>query len=48
METSGADNDVVKMLPPLTIGDDALDRGLAILEESLVAALEAAPPGATT
>jgi diaminobutyrate-2-oxoglutarate transaminase len=48
METSGPDNDVVKMLPPLTIGDDALDRGLAILEESLIAALEAAPPGATT
>ncbi|QMU79079.1 diaminobutyrate--2-oxoglutarate transaminase [Streptacidiphilus sp. PB12-B1b] len=31
METSGAAGDVVKLLPPLTIGDDDLDEGLAII-----------------
>ncbi len=48
LETSGPDNDVVKLLPPLTISDEALERGLAILAESLLAAADAAAPGAGT
>jgi diaminobutyrate-2-oxoglutarate transaminase len=31
VETSGARGDVVKLLPPLTIGDDDLDEGLDII-----------------
>jgi diaminobutyrate-2-oxoglutarate transaminase len=31
VETSGARSDVVKLLPPLTIGDDELDEGLDII-----------------
>ncbi|MFE4667819.1 diaminobutyrate--2-oxoglutarate transaminase [Streptomyces sp. NPDC056716] len=31
METTGAAGDVVKLLPPLTIGDDDLDEGLDII-----------------
>ncbi|MFQ5709243.1 MAG: diaminobutyrate--2-oxoglutarate transaminase [bacterium] len=34
-ETSGADSDVVKLLPPLTIGDEDLKKGLNIIEESM-------------
>jgi diaminobutyrate-2-oxoglutarate transaminase len=34
-ETSGARGDVVKLLPPLTIGDDDLDEGLDILRASV-------------
>lgn len=43
VETSGADSQVVKLLPPLTIEMDTLKRGLKVLEESLVAALEGFP-----
>jgi len=39
-ETSGAKSEVLKLLPPLTIEDSALARGLEVLEESLAAALE--------
>ncbi len=39
METSGARNDVVKLLPPLTITDDELEEGLAITRGSIRAAL---------
>ncbi|MBD8078681.1 diaminobutyrate--2-oxoglutarate transaminase [Cellulosimicrobium arenosum] len=39
METSGPDNEVVKLLPPLTITEAELRRGLAIIDESLAAAL---------
>ena len=40
METSGgAASDVVKLMPPLTIDDDDLDRGLAILRDSVEATL---------
>lgn len=39
VETSGADADVVKLMPPLTIDDAELDRGLEILRASAAAAL---------
>ncbi|WP_213453283.1 diaminobutyrate--2-oxoglutarate transaminase [Rhizomonospora bruguierae] len=35
METSGRRNDVVKLLPPLTITDPDLDEGLSILDDSV-------------
>ncbi|HEY9036015.1 MAG TPA: diaminobutyrate--2-oxoglutarate transaminase [Pseudomonadales bacterium] len=35
IETSGADDQVVKLLCPLTINDDSLARGLDIIEESI-------------
>lgn len=31
MATSGSADEVVKILPPMTIPDDELDRGIAIL-----------------
>jgi diaminobutyrate-2-oxoglutarate transaminase len=40
METSGAAADVVKLLPPLTIGDDDLDEGLDIIRTCVVPVLE--------
>ena len=40
-ETSGPDSEVIKLLPPLVISDDELDRGLATMEESIAATLEA-------
>lgn len=43
IETSGADSQVVKLLPPLTIERDTLERGLDMLEESLAAALAGFP-----
>ena len=39
METSGARDDVVKLLPPLTITDEELEEGLAILRGSVRATL---------
>jgi diaminobutyrate-2-oxoglutarate transaminase len=39
LETSGPRGEVVKLLPPLTIEDGALNRGLEILEESVCAVL---------
>ena len=38
LETSGADDDVVKLMPPLTIADEDLERGLEILRASVAAA----------
>ncbi|MBO0854596.1 MAG: diaminobutyrate--2-oxoglutarate transaminase [Nocardia sp.] len=38
VETSGADDQVVKLLPPLTITDDELDHGLAILDRAVAMA----------
>ncbi|WP_108024528.1 diaminobutyrate--2-oxoglutarate transaminase [Melghirimyces profundicolus] len=38
METSGPDSEVAKLLPPLIIDDEGLDKGLAILEKSIEAA----------
>jgi len=35
VETSGADSDVVKLLPPLVISERDLEKGLQILEESV-------------
>lgn len=43
IETSGADDQVLKLLPPLTIEMETLERGLQIIEESLAAALEGFP-----
>lgn len=40
IETSGADSDVVKLLPSLTISDDGLNEGLDILEASLAEAVD--------
>lgn len=39
IETSGAYGEVLKLLSPLTISDDELERGLAIIEQSLDAVL---------
>ena len=39
IETSGTDGHVLKLLPPLTIEDDLLERGLDIIEDSYTAAL---------
>ncbi|WP_402377499.1 diaminobutyrate--2-oxoglutarate transaminase [Isoptericola rhizosphaerae] len=39
VETSGPDSEVVKLLPPLTITEDELRRGLAILDEAFDAVL---------
>ena len=45
VETSGADDEVVKLMPPLTITDADLLAGLEILEESLDRVLAARIPG---
>ncbi|ONI78800.1 diaminobutyrate--2-oxoglutarate transaminase [Actinosynnema sp. ALI-1.44] len=39
METSGPDGEVVKLMPALTITDDELEQGLAILAQSVKGAL---------
>lgn len=39
VETSGADSDVVKLMPPLTINDADLEQGLQTLRTSVAAAL---------
>ena len=39
METSGPDSEVVKLLPPLTITDEELERGLSIIDECVAAVL---------
>jgi diaminobutyrate-2-oxoglutarate transaminase len=39
METSGPEGEVMKILPALTITDEELDRGLAIIDESVAAVL---------
>jgi diaminobutyrate-2-oxoglutarate transaminase len=41
METSGPDGEVAKLLPPLTITDEELAEGLAVVRESVAAALAA-------
>ncbi len=35
METSGALDEVVKLLPALTVSEDELDEGLAVLARSV-------------
>jgi len=39
METSGPDGEVMKLLPPLTLTDDELTEGLAIIDESIKSVL---------
>ena len=43
LETSGAAGDVVKLMPPITIDEELLDRGLTILDQSFAAALGTTP-----
>lgn len=38
VETSGPEDEVVKLMPPLTIENEDLEKGLAILEEAVLAA----------
>jgi diaminobutyrate-2-oxoglutarate transaminase len=40
METSGPDSEVVKVMPPLIIDDEGLEKGLSILEESIQEAIK--------
>lgn len=40
IETSGPRDEVLKLLPPLVTSDEDLEKGLAIIEQSLVAAME--------
>lgn len=47
LETSGPRGEVVKLLPPLTIDPDALEQGLEIIEESLLAVLDRVPARAS-
>ncbi|WP_227999139.1 diaminobutyrate--2-oxoglutarate transaminase [Nocardia australiensis] len=37
METSGSEDEVVKLLPPLTITDDEIDHGVSILTDAVAA-----------
>jgi diaminobutyrate-2-oxoglutarate transaminase len=39
METSGAEDDVIKLLPPLTIDSELLADGLRLLEQCVAEAL---------
>ena len=48
VETSGAHGEVIKLLPPLTIGRDELMRGLDILAAAVQTASEGRKAGATT
>jgi diaminobutyrate-2-oxoglutarate transaminase len=41
METSGPADEVAKLLPPLTLDDAGLNKGLEILAESVDAAIAA-------
>ena len=40
IETSGTEDNVLKVLPPLTIDDDQLDQGLDIVADAYDAVLE--------
>ena len=35
METAGADDEVFKLFPPITIDDEGLERGLSILQQAI-------------
>ncbi|MCA9219903.1 MAG: diaminobutyrate--2-oxoglutarate transaminase [Planctomycetales bacterium] len=49
IETAGAQDEVLKILPSLTISDDALQQGLSIIGESLAAVLgDVVEPAANT
>ena len=43
IETAGPNDEVIKTLPPLTISNDVLSRGLKILQESAAAATSQEP-----
>lgn len=43
METSGRESEVLKLLPPLVIDDDELERGLLLLDQAIAAGLEVTP-----
>jgi diaminobutyrate-2-oxoglutarate transaminase len=43
VETCGPDGEVVKLLPPLSVADDEIDRALEILDESVRSALAGRP-----
>lgn len=43
METSGPNGEVMKLMPPLTIEDAELERGLDIIDESVAAVLDRSP-----
>jgi len=43
VETSGAEGQVVKTMPPLVIADDELEEGLRLLDAALASALDVAP-----
>jgi len=47
VETSGAASEVVKLLPPLTISDEALSDGLELLEDAIDVVAEDAAPSLT-
>jgi diaminobutyrate-2-oxoglutarate transaminase len=40
METSGPSDEVFKLLPPLVMDDEGLDRGFALIEQSIQAAVQ--------
>jgi diaminobutyrate-2-oxoglutarate transaminase len=46
VETSGAEGEVLKFLPPLTIDETALDEGLGVIEDAVAAVLGVEPRGA--
>jgi diaminobutyrate-2-oxoglutarate transaminase len=44
IETAGPNDEVLKLLPPLTIDDEALERGLSIIDKCLEAIAERRRP----
>ncbi|WP_339183677.1 diaminobutyrate--2-oxoglutarate transaminase [Oceanobacillus sp. FSL W7-1293] len=40
IETSGANDDVIKLLPPLIIDEEGIEKGISILEESMTELLQ--------
>ncbi|MFW5926821.1 MAG: diaminobutyrate--2-oxoglutarate transaminase [Wenzhouxiangella sp.] len=44
IETAGVDDQVLKLLPPLTISDEDLDKGLGIIEEAVTQVAKEASP----
>jgi diaminobutyrate-2-oxoglutarate transaminase len=44
VETSGPEDEVIKLLPPLTIDDETLEEGLALLTKAILEVVEADQP----
>jgi diaminobutyrate-2-oxoglutarate transaminase len=44
IETAGIDDQVLKLLPPLTISDEDLEKGLSIIEEAVTKVANDASP----